>query len=84
MTRMEAIDKSFGFDFEGQYSNVEHHDIIEYYMADERTVKIKFSAEGNRTKVVETFDAEKENPLDMQKTGWQAILDNFKKYVESN
>lgn len=84
LTRMEAIDQSFGFDFEGEYTQVNHHEIIAYKMADERRVEIKFSSDGNGTSVVETFDAETENPLDMQKTGWQAILDNFKKYVEEN
>jgi hypothetical protein len=52
-------------------------------MADGRKVMVEFSAEGDVTKVVERFDAENENPVDMQQMGWQAILDNFKKYTES-
>jgi hypothetical protein len=66
------------------YTNVGEHKVIEYTMDDERTVKVNFSSEGNATKVVETFDPEDMNPIEMQKGGWQAILDNFKKYTEAN
>lgn len=83
-TTMAAKDGSFSFDFEGIYSNVKHLELIEYNMADGRRVSIKFSKEGNNTKVVETFDPEAENPVDMQRDGWQAILDNFKKHAETN
>jgi uncharacterized protein YndB with AHSA1/START domain len=84
MTRMEAKDGSFGFDFEGVYSNVITNELIEYAMPDGRKVQIKFRAQGNETLVTETFDPENENPHEMQKTGWQAILNNFKKHVESD
>ena len=83
-SRMEAKDGSMGFDFAGVYDDVKPNEYIKYTMADGRQVTIKFSAKGNETKVEETFDAESENPVEMQKGGWQAILDNFKNYVESN
>jgi uncharacterized protein YndB with AHSA1/START domain len=81
---MAAKDGSFSFDFEGVYSKVEENKLIEYSIADGRKVKITFAAEGKDTKVVETFEAESQNPIEMQKGGWQAILDNFKKYTEAN
>jgi uncharacterized protein YndB with AHSA1/START domain len=84
LVRMEAKDGSFGFDFEGVYDQVEPHRKITYTMGDGRKVKILFEQEGNTTKVTETFEAESENSLEMQQEGWQAILDNFKKYTESN
>lgn len=83
-TTMAAKDGSFSFDFEGIYSNVELHKTIEYDMADGRRVRITFDQAGNETLVKESFDPEKENPEDMQKGGWQAILDNFKKYTETH
>lgn len=83
-SRMEAKDGSFGFDFGGVYDDVQDHQLIEYTIADGRKVSIKFSGEGDGTKVVETFDAESTHPVEMQRAGWQAILDNFKKYTESN
>lgn len=82
-SRMEAKDGSFGFDFEGVYDVVENHKRIAYTMSDGRTVDTHFTKEGNTTKVVSTFDAETENPVDMQRDGWQAILNNFKKYTEA-
>jgi uncharacterized protein YndB with AHSA1/START domain len=83
-TRMEAKDGSFGFDFGGVYDEVKEHEVIDYTMEDGRKVNVRFSSTGNQTKVVETFDAENTHPVDMQRAGWQAILDNFKKYVEAN
>jgi uncharacterized protein YndB with AHSA1/START domain len=83
LTRMEAKDGSFGFDFGGVYDEVRANEYIEYHLGDTRGVKIFFSSEGNKTKVVEQFDAEKKNPIEMQRGGWQAILNNFKKYTES-
>jgi uncharacterized protein YndB with AHSA1/START domain len=83
-TRMEAKDGSMGFDFGGEYNEVVQDKLISYTMGDGRKVKVVFAAEGNSTKVTETFEAESQNPHDMQKGGWQAILDNFKKYVEAN
>lgn len=82
-SRMEAKDGSFGFDFEGVYDAVEINRLISYAMADGRTVNIVFTAKGNQTDIVEIFDAENENPIEMQQDGWQAILNNFKKYVEA-
>lgn len=82
-SRMEAKDGSFGFEFGGVYDAVTTNELIAYTMADGRKVIVEFSAEGVATKVVERFDAENENPVDMQQMGWQAILDNFKKYTES-
>ncbi|WNR44074.1 SRPBCC family protein [Paenibacillus roseipurpureus] len=83
ITRMEAKDGSFGFDFGGVYDEVKHHEVIAYTIGDGRKVNITFHSEGNATKIVETFDAETMNPVEMQQAGWQAILDNFKKYAES-
>ena len=82
-TRMEAKDGSFGFDFGGVYDNVKKNELIEYTMGDGRQVHITFSPAGDQTKIVETFDAEATNSVEMQRGGWQAILDNFKKYTES-
>jgi uncharacterized protein YndB with AHSA1/START domain len=79
---MAAKDGSMSFDFEGIYSLVATHERIEYAMADGRTVKVTFVANGNETKVIETFDPENENSLELQRGGWQAILDSFKKYTE--
>ena len=79
---MAARDGSASFDFEGVYSNVKSNQLIEYAIADGRTVKVVFEASGNKTRVTETFDAENENSIEMQRGGWQAILDNFKKYTE--
>ncbi|MCW3086778.1 MAG: polyketide cyclase [Sediminibacterium sp.] len=83
-TRMEAKDGSFGFDFGGEYTDVRNHEYIAYTMGDGRKVSIRFSREGNATKVVESFDAESQNSVEMQQAGWQAILGNFKAYVESH
>jgi uncharacterized protein YndB with AHSA1/START domain len=82
--RMEARDGSSGFDFGGTYTEVVPHERIAYVMGGEdgRKVEILFQAEGDGVKVTETFDAEEENSLEMQKNGWQAIMDRFKKYVE--
>lgn len=82
LSRMEAKDGSFGFDFGGIYDEVKLHEVIAYTMDDGRKVKITFKGQENETKVIETFDAETENPIDVQQQGWQAILNNFKKYVE--
>ncbi|WP_215112152.1 MULTISPECIES: SRPBCC family protein [unclassified Exiguobacterium] len=76
-SRMEAKDQSMAFDFEGVYEEVEVNELIQYRLEDERRVRISFSSEGNQTKVVEVFDAESMNPVEMQRLGWQAILDNF-------
>ena len=83
-SRMEAKDGSFGFDFEGIYDKVIPNKFIEYTMGDGRKVKVEFSFNDNKTTITEIFEAEKENSIEMQRIGWQAILDNFKKYIESN
>jgi len=79
---MASKDGKMSFDFEGVYSAVTIHKHIAYGLADGRKVQVDFISEGKNTRVVETFDAEKENPIEMQKGGWQAILDNFKKHTE--
>lgn len=83
-TTMAAKDGSFSFDFEGVYDRVEEPKRIEYTMGDGRKVKVDFVQEADLVKVVEVFDPENTHSEEMQRSGWQAILDNFKKYVESN
>ncbi len=83
-SRMEARDGSMGFDFEGIYDEVDTHKTLAYSLGDTRKVKVIFEGNGEETKVTETFDPENTNPVEMQRAGWQAILDNFKKYVEAN
>ncbi len=82
--RMEAKDGSFGFDFEAIYDEVSALERIKYTMPDGRVVVTNFEDDGGKTKVKTTFDAEKQNPVDMQRDGWHAILNNFKAYTESN
>lgn len=83
--RMEAKDGSTGFDFGGTYTEVIENSLMKYTMDDGRKVVVEMSQENdNPTKVVVTFDPENENAPEFQKQGWQGILDNFKKYVESN
>jgi uncharacterized protein YndB with AHSA1/START domain len=82
--RMEAKDGSFGFDFGGVYDAVTPNEYIEYTLGDGRKVKIDFAAQDSGTKVTEIFEAETQNPVEMQKNGWQSILNSFKKYTESN
>ena len=83
LSRMEARDKSFAFDFEGIYDQITVNEYIGYTLGDGRKVQIAFSDQGNSTKIVETFDTESTNPVEMQRDGWQAILNNFKNYTES-
>lgn len=80
--RMEAKDGSFGFDFSGTYDEIRLYEFIEYTLEDGRKVKIDFGGEGNVTHVVVVFEAEHTHTEELQRSGWQAILDNFKKYVE--
>ncbi|MGE7687487.1 SRPBCC family protein [Peribacillus simplex] len=82
VSRMEAKDGSAGFDFGGIYDEVKLYEVIAYTMGDGRKVKITFKEQENEIEVIETFDAETINPIEFQKQGWQAILNNFKKYVE--
>lgn len=81
-TTMAAKDGSVSFDFTGVYTDVEAHKHIAYTIDDGRKVHVTFESDGNTTKVTETFEAEDENPIEMQRDGWQAMLDNFKKHVE--
>ncbi|HEY6502963.1 MAG TPA: SRPBCC family protein [Chitinophagaceae bacterium] len=82
--RMEAKDGSMGFDFGGVYDVVRPNEYIGYTLGDGRKVNISFTPAGNTTKVVESFEAEDMNSVELQQGGWQAILDNFKKYTEAN
>ena len=82
-SRMEAKDGSMGFEFGGTYDAVTENEYIEYTMGDGRKVKVIFTPEGNGTRITESFDAEETNPVEMQRGGWQAILDNHKKYTEA-
>jgi uncharacterized protein YndB with AHSA1/START domain len=81
---MASKDGTMRFDFEGIYTNVVNTSLIEYEMADGRKVKIVFEKDAEGIKVIESFDPETENPEALQQQGWQAILDNFKKYVENS
>jgi uncharacterized protein YndB with AHSA1/START domain len=82
--RMEARDGSSGFNFSGEYNNIELFKHIEFTLGDNRRVWIIFSPKGAGTRVAETFEAEQEHSVVMQEKGWQSILDNFKKYAESH
>lgn len=82
-SRMEAKDGSIGFDFGGTYTKVTPHEHIAYTMDDGRNVTVTFTEQNGETHIVETFDPEQENSIEMQQQGWQAILDNFKTYAES-
>lgn len=91
LTRMSAKDKSFGFDFSGTYTEVKNLKKIAYKMDKALNEKVNRKCEitfekmnENKTKVVVDFDTENENPIEMQKTGWQSILENFKKLVEKS
>lgn len=81
-TTMAAKDKSKSFDFTGVYTAVKKHELIEYDMDDGRHVKVTFTQLPEGVKVTEAFDPENENSEEVQRSGWQSILDNFKKYVE--
>jgi uncharacterized protein YndB with AHSA1/START domain len=82
-TVMAAKDKSTSFDFEGTYTEVKEYELIEYDFGN-RHVKIEFIQLLEGVKIIETFDPENENSEELQRNGWQSILDNFKKYIESN
>lgn len=81
--RMEAKDGSFGFDFEAVYTQIKEGQNFAYEFGG-RAAEVQFRDLGSETEVEITFDAEEENPIEMQKEGWQSILNNFKKYTESN
>lgn len=79
---MAAKDGSMSFDFGGTYTKVVPLEVIEYTMGDGRKVAITFTEKGASTEVIETFEPENTHPADFQKAGWQAIIDNFKRYTE--
>ncbi len=81
--RMEARDGSFGFDFAGEYTEVVPMTSFAYKMEDGRTARVEFHPIETGTLVITQFDAENSNPLEMQQNGWQAILDNFRRYAEN-
>lgn len=81
-SRMEAKDGSFGFDFAGTYTTVEYGKLIGYSMGD-REALVEFDEQNDGVLVRVIFDAEGQNPIDMQRDGWQAILDNFGRHVEA-
>ena len=84
MSRMEARDGVNGFEFSGIYQNIQYCKFIEYLLDDNRKVQVLFEPDGDETVVTETFEAEHTNSVELQQTGWQAILNNFKKYVEKS
>lgn len=81
---MRAKDLSTGFDFGGKYTQVKPHELLEYVIDDNRKVQVAFSQENGMTKIVETFEMEGTHSEEQQRSGWQAILDNFKKHVENS
>ncbi len=82
--RMEAKDGSMGFDFTGVYEQIKENELITYKMSDGRKVEIKFTELNDEVKLSESFEAEGINSDEMQRAGWQAILENFKIHVERN
>lgn len=82
--RMQAKDGSMGFDFEGTYTKIVHEKLIEYVLEDGRCVSVAFDPASEGITVVEKFDAEDSNSAEMQRQGWQSILDRFGSYVEAN
>jgi uncharacterized protein YndB with AHSA1/START domain len=81
-TRMEAKDGSAGFDFEGVYTDVVHGEHFVYVLEDGREIRVRFTEHHGVTEIREVFDPETENPIEMQRSGWQSILNNFKQYAE--
>lgn len=84
MATMAAKDGSMSFDFTGMYDEIIEHQRIAYHMPDNRKVEITFLSNGSTTEVIEIFDPENVNPLEMQQAGWQMILDNFKRHTEQS
>lgn len=79
---MASKDGTMSFDFEGEYTEVKNNSFIEYKLADGRKVDVYFIGLEDGVEIIESFDPENENSEEMQREGWQAILDNFKKYAE--
>ncbi len=84
LARMEAKDGSFAFDFEAVYNEIVDGEKFTYTMPDNREIQVSFEKMDDKTRVIVTFDPENENPVDLQRSGWQSILDNFRKYAEGN
>ena len=84
LSRMEAKDSSMGFDLIGTYDSITTNELIAYSLEDSRKVKIDFTFNHFQTTISETFEAENTHPPELQKSGWQSILDNLKKYTELN
>lgn len=82
LARMEAKDGSFGFDLIGIYDEIVNQKLLAYHLEDGRKVRVEFMSNETITEITETFDAETENSEELQRGGWQAILDNFKRYAE--
>jgi hypothetical protein len=80
---MEAKDGSFGFDFGGTHNEVREQELIVSTLGDGRKMSVTFKGDGNTTHIIESFEAEGTHPADMQKAGWQAILDSYTRYAES-
>lgn len=81
--RMETKDASMGFDFEGTFTSIQPLVAIEYALADNRKVGVRFNQTESGVRIVETFDAEDEHSAELQRQGWQCILDNFKRHVQT-
>lgn len=81
---MAAKDGSMSFDFEGEYTKVEDYSLIEYDIIDGRKVIIQFEKKEQGIQITESFEPENMHPEEFQQQGWQAILNNFKKYTENN
>ena len=81
--RMEAKDGSFGFDFGGEYTEIREQELLAYKLDDGRKAKVSFEEKDKKVTLTEEFEVEDQNPVEMQKEGWQAILSNFKKYTEN-
>ena len=80
-SRMEAKDGSFGFDFEGEYTKVVPHQLIEYAFGNRMAV-VEFAEGTQGVTVTVTFDSEPTHSEEQQRTGWQAILDSFPRHVK--
>jgi len=83
LSHMEAKDGSEGFDFVGKYTKIEKNRLIEYTIDDGREVQTKFGSDGKTTTITQTFEPEQLNSVELQREGWQTILDNFKHYAET-
>ena len=82
--RMEAKDGSFGFDLNGFFDEIKSNELLKYHLEDDRKVEVTFVQNRDVVDVVQIFEPESQNPLEMQEQGWKAILDNFKTYTENN